>query len=292
MSAEEKPLSIFDYFDYREFLSDNYAQLKKRRYGFSYRSFSKEAGLSSHNFLPRILKRERNLSEDFLAPLSAYLKLSAREVKYLHVLVAFNNARKASIKEQLLKQLLTLRLASDERKIEDKKLHFFEKWYYPVIRELVTICDFQNNFAVLARHCIPRISGAQAKGAVEYLLKNGFIRRNAHGCYEVVDQVISTEPEVDSAIIPNYHKITIQQCADAVETINKKDRHFSSSTLLVSTELYEEIKKEIHLFRKRLLGMAKACKNPDRVCFTGFQLLPRSEKIAPRTMPPIEGVTL
>lgn len=279
MSAKNVSQSIFDYFDYREFLSDRYAHLKSKRPSYSYRTFSKESGISSHNFLPRILKRERNLTEEFVPLLSAFLNLSEKEANYFKQLVDFNNAKRPSIKEKLLKQLLALRYATQEYRIEDKKLNFFGKWYYPVIRELVTICDFREDYARLARQCIPRITAAQARGAVAYLLENGFIKRSPAGVYEVADPVIATAPEVDSAIIPAYHKITLRQCADAVETMSRHDRNFTSSTLLVSKEVYEEFKKEIHLFRKRLLAMAKECKNPNMVCFAGFQLLPRSERI-------------
>ncbi len=279
MIPEQKKINIFDYFDYREYLGDIYALLKKTRYGFSFRSFSREAGISSHNFLPRILKRERTLSQEFIPPLSSYLKLGAKEEKYLYALVAFNNENKPSHKEKCLKQLLTLRFVSDEYKIEDKKLNFFDKWYYPVIRELAVICDFKEDYNMLARSCVPRISAAQAKGAVQFLLKNGFIEKLPDGKYRVTNQIISTEPEVDSAIIPKYHKVTIQQCVDAIETVPKADRNYSSSTMLVSKELYEEFKKEIYHFRKRLLDMAKNCRNPELVCFTGFQLLPRSKVI-------------
>jgi uncharacterized protein (TIGR02147 family) len=271
--------NILDYFDYREYLSDVFAELKKQRRGFSYRSFSRELGISSHNFLPRIIKRERNLSGEFIPRLSGYLKHSQRELRYFKTLVAFNNEKKPPAKEQFLKQLLTLRVTHEEHKIEDKRLSFFSKWYYPVIRELVSICDFKKDYAFLARRCIPRITAAQAKSAVEYLVNNGFIRKNNNGRYRIVNQVIATEPEVNSAIIPRYHRITIQQCADAVDTIRKENRNFSSSTLLVSLELYNEIKKEIYHFRKKLLGMAKECTNPEMVCFAGFQLLPRSELI-------------
>ncbi|MBN2036571.1 MAG: TIGR02147 family protein [Chitinispirillaceae bacterium] len=284
MGRQNKPICVFDYFDYREYLSDVFAQLKKQRYGYSYRSFSREAGISSHNFLPRIIKRERNLSLEFLPKLCAYLKLSQKENRYFQTLVAFNNTKRPPAKEKLLKQLLTLRLVNEERRIEDNKLHFFDKWYYPVIRELACICDFQEDYALLARQCKPRISAAQAQGAVDYLVGNGFLRREADGRYQVIDQVIATEPEVDSTIISRYHKITITQCADAVDTVRKEERNFSSSTLLVSKELYDDIKKEILHFRKRLLAMARECNNPEMVCFAGFQLLPRSEIITSGTM--------
>jgi len=279
MKPSERIINIFNYFDYREYLEAVYAQKKMSRYGFSFRAFSRESGIPSHNFLPRILKRERTLSLEFIPRLSAYLKLGAKEEKYFYALVALNNEKKPSLKEKYQKQLLTLRFVSDEYRLEDIKLNFFNKWYYPVIRELAVICNFREDYTMLARNCVPRISAAQAKGAVQFLLKNGFIEKQADGRYRVTNQIIATEPEVDSAIIPKYHKVAIQQCVDAIETIHKRDRNYSSSTMLVSHKLYEEFKEEIFHFRKRLLCMAKSCKNPEVVCFLGFQLLPRSKMI-------------
>ncbi len=276
---KEMPVCIFDYFGYREYLTDVFQHLKTSRKGFSHRSFSREAGIASHNFLPRILRGSRNLSREYVPQVARYLRLGGKEERYLSNLVDFNNAKKPSDKEKFLKQLLSLRLMNDEYRLKDEKLHFFDKWYYPVMRELVVICDFQEDYNKLARHCIPRITARQAKSAVAFLMKNGLITRNHDGRYSVTNAIISTEPEVDSAIIPKYHKATIKQCLDAVESVKREDRNFSSSTLLVSRHLYEEIKREILHFRKRLLSMAKDCRNPELVCFTGFQLLPRSEPI-------------
>jgi uncharacterized protein (TIGR02147 family) len=280
MNSEPIKPSIFNYFDYREYLADVFAVLEKKRHGYSYRNFSREAGIASHNFLPRILRRERNLSEDFIPQLGSCLKLTIKELNYFRALVAFNNTKRPSEKECCLKVLLKFRYESEEHKIEDAKLGFFDKWYYPVVRELVTLLDFQEDYALLARHAIPRITAAQAKSAVAFLLKNGFIKKESNGRYVVANAIISTESEVDSAIVPKYHKAALEQCIDAIETVKKEDRNFTSSTLLVSRELYEDFKTEIELFRKRLLSMAKECKSPDMVCLAAFQLLPRSERVS------------
>jgi uncharacterized protein (TIGR02147 family) len=279
MKNAHNVLTIFNYFDYREYLDDCFKKIKSKNPGFSFRALSKDLCIQSHNFLPRILKRERNLSKEFTPLLTAYLRLSGREVKYFEALVAFNNAKKASVKEKCLKRLFALRIAHEEYETRDEKLLFFDKWYYPVIRELVTICDFQDDYALLARSCIPHISPAQAKGAVTVLLNNGFIRRETGGRYHAIEAEIASAPEVDAAIIPKYHKATLLQCVDAIDTIKKEDRNFSSTTLLVSKELYEDFKKELYNFRKRILSMAKECSNPEMVCHTGFQLLPRSKPI-------------
>jgi len=272
--------SVFGYFDYREYFEDVYKHLKSTRIGFSYRSFSRDAGIPNHNYLVRVIKRQRNFTLRYASNISRFMNHSKQEGEYFRILVQFNNEKKTKNKELLLRNLLTLRYSIGVHILDDKKLKFLEKWYYPVIRELAVILDFKEDYNLLARKCIPRISPAQAAGAIKYLTENGFLERQSSGKYIPINQAVSTEPEVDSAIIPKYHKTTILQCAEAVETIKKEDRSFSSLTLRVSQQTYEEMKREIESFRRRLLAMATDSKDPEMVCFVGLQLIPRSALIA------------
>jgi uncharacterized protein (TIGR02147 family) len=278
-TSKNAPLNVFDYFDYREYLEDVIGQLKKTDSGFSYRLFAQETGIPNHNYLLRIIKKQRNLTARYIPNISAYLKHTRQESQYFDLLVQFNNAKRPSLKERLLRNILSFRYSRGVHILKDSKLKFFSKWYYPVIRELVCICDFQEDYNLLARKCVPRITPTQARGAVKYLVENGFVRLTGSGKYVAINQVISTEPEVDSAIIPKYHRTTIAQCAEAVETIDKEVRSFSSLTLRVSRETYEEMKREIASCRRRLLTMAKESRDPELICFAGFQLMPRSEII-------------
>jgi uncharacterized protein (TIGR02147 family) len=112
-----------------------------------------------------------------------------------------------------------------------------------------------------------------------YLEQNGFIEKDARGRYRQTDSVITTGPEVKSALMAHYHKKTILQSAQAIDEIPSKDRDISSVTMSVSKQTYLEIKKEIQDFRKRLLSLARNDKNPEMVCFAGFQLVPKSKPI-------------
>ncbi len=181
MPKQEKMPRIFEYFDYREYLQDTFAAFRKRRIGYSYRVFSSEAGISSHNFLPRIIRRERNLSQNFIAPVARYLKLSAEEVAYLNAMVAFNNSKTLFLKEQHLKELLALHMISDEHQIDDEKPGFYEKLSCPVVRETAAPVDSAGNTAAPADCCTPRISPSQASGAIRLLVANGFLEKGADG---------------------------------------------------------------------------------------------------------------
>ena len=150
------------------------------------------------------------------------------------------------------------------------KLQFFSKWYYPVIRELATIINFKNEFPSFK--CIPRITAQQAENAVNYLLKNGFLMIDESGNLLRTDPVISSGDEVYSTILRNYHKQTLSQSIEALNTIEQENRDISSLTMSVSRKTYNLIKKEIQDFRKHLLQIAKEDNNLNLVCIAGFQL--------------------
>lgn len=278
--TSNQKVDIFNFFDYSEYLQAVYDWRKEHEEGFSHRRFSQEAGIKSPNYLLRVLKGERTLSEGYCKKFCNALGLQKNEARYFSTLVLFNNETEVTRKETLLRSLLSLRYRRGIHRIDDKKLQFFSKWYYPVIRELATILNFKDDYNLLARYCIPRITAQQAENAVSYLLKNGFLKTDESGKLFRTDPVISSGDEVSSTILRNYHKQTLTQSIEALNTIEKEDRDISSLTMCVSRKTYSVIKKEIQDFRKRLLQIAKEDDNPEIVCYTGFQLLPRSNAIS------------
>ncbi len=269
-------IDIYNYFDYREYLQAEYTWRKQHIPGFSHRLFSTEAGISSPNYLFRILKGERGLNDSYTENFAVALGLAQNEKKYFTTLVEFNNAHSVDSKEKLLRSLLALRYQRGIHRIADKKLKFFSKWYYPVIRELAVILDWKNDYNYLARHCLPHITVQQARDAVNYLVKTEFLKELDDAKYERTEPLISSGDEVRSTVLRNYHKQTLTQSIEALDTIDLEDRDISSLTLSVSRKTFCAIKKEIQEFRKRLLAMAKEDTNPEVVCLTGIQLIPRS----------------
>lgn len=269
---------IFNFFEYRTYLSEYYDRRKAEDPDFSHRAFLRDAGIAGSVYLMRIIKNERKLSTRFIPHFSQALGHSPREARYFRALVLFCNEKAASRKEIHLREMLALRNASPVHKLEDRKLRFFDKWYYPVVREMVTHLDFRGDFNRLANSVVPRITAEQAEGAINYLLENGFISRSGRTGYRQTEAIISTGPEVNSTIVQKYQKQVLLQCAEALDTVAREERDISSLTLSVSPKSFRTIKEEIQAFRKRLLQIAGAEKSPSLVCLVGMQLLPRSRR--------------
>ena len=62
--ARNVEVRVYDFLDYRAYLRAYYEAAKRTQRSFSFRSFSKLAGLRSPNFLKLVIEGERNLGAD------------------------------------------------------------------------------------------------------------------------------------------------------------------------------------------------------------------------------------
>src|SRR6201986_1824211 len=82
-------VSVYDFLDHRAYLAAYYAAAKRTRPSFSFRLFSKLAGLRSPNFLKLLIDGERNLGADSVGRFAEALGLTGADAEFFADLVAF-----------------------------------------------------------------------------------------------------------------------------------------------------------------------------------------------------------
>ena len=88
----DTPVSVFDYLDFRAYLADVYVQKKAEGRSFSYRAFSRRAGLKSPNHLKLVIDGQRSLTPHSALRYVKALRLDEDEAAYFIDLVSFNQA--------------------------------------------------------------------------------------------------------------------------------------------------------------------------------------------------------
>ncbi|MGE5670892.1 MAG: TIGR02147 family protein, partial [Fibrobacterota bacterium] len=171
---------LYDYFDYREYLNDTFTYFKETDTTFSHRKFLADADIPGSTYLLRVLRNERKLSPKYISNFCKALHLSTSESAFFTILVKFGNEKNVDKKEALLKELLKVRSEKANHSLDDKKLRYFEKWYYPVLRDLIGLAG-KIDYNALGRMLIPPIKGDQVQSALEYLHRNGFIKPRDDG---------------------------------------------------------------------------------------------------------------
>jgi uncharacterized protein (TIGR02147 family) len=269
--------NIYDYTDYRFLLKDYYSYQKRDVRPFSFRYFAAKAGVSA-SVLKDITAGRRRLSLCVMQKYAAAMKLTPKEAEYFGAVVQFVNSKSNDEKNQHFMRMLRLRGNSSIKFIDQGRYEFFRCWYHSALREMVTLPDFREQYDWIAKRCIPRITAAKAKKSIEVMLRLGILRRNREGKLEPSDAVISSEYEIKSFVLRNFHSEMIGLAKGALERFEPHEREISSLTLGVSQQCYERIKERIRTFKQELLNMVTGdASDSDTVCQCNFQLFPLVE---------------
>ena len=167
--------SLFDYFDYREYLHDYYLFHKKKNSAYSYRLFARKAKLGSPNYLKLVVDGKRRITDRTLFQFARGLGLSRDEEKYFRELVMYQEVSDPDSKELHLRSLLKYQEKQrTPTPLKADKIKFLLDWHHAVIRELVASKDFKEDPAWIAKRLGNKITEAQAKESLDLLIRFRF----------------------------------------------------------------------------------------------------------------------
>ncbi|MBD3344075.1 MAG: TIGR02147 family protein [Chitinivibrionales bacterium] len=271
--------SIYDFVDYRTYLSYYYDEKKRSTRHFSYRYFANKAGINSSSFLKHIIDGRRNLTPKMMERFCTALAFSPREATYFIHLVLFNQAKTAREKQEHYSVLRDMIGGVREGVLKSAQYDYFDKWYNSVIRELVCLHDFGDDYQALARAVSPPITRSQAKKSVALLLKLGLLKKNDSGTYEQTQCAITADDSITTIAQRTYVGHMIDLAESALERFDKSRRHISTMTLGVSPATYDILIAEINAFKDRVKRIVSLDKQSTRVCQLNCAIFPVSEDI-------------
>jgi len=268
---------IYAYSDYRQYLKDHYERNKAVHPGFSYRFMAEKAGINSAPYFKFVIEGKRNLSKKTILKTCMALKLKDKEAEYFEHLVFFNQAKTADEKSVYFDKLISLQRYRNIPRIKLDQMEYFQEWHHCVIRELVTMSDFGNDYGRLGKLLNPPIPAVKAEASVKLLLELGFLKREK-GIYLQVDPILTTGPGVQDFQVIRYQIRMMQLAIEAFERCRADERMISSSTMGVSRTTFERVVKKVRDFRAHLAEMVSQDENPERVYQLTVSMIPLSQK--------------
>jgi uncharacterized protein (TIGR02147 family) len=274
--AEPNPAALPDlltYTNYRQYLKDYYLAQKQANPGFSIRYFAKKVSFPSHGLLNYLIEGKRNLSKKTLIKLVSGLGLSKEQGNYFENLVFFNQARTLDEKNFYYEKLLQGPGKSKFRKIENSQLQIFRHWYTIAIREMLNLGGFRNSPAWISERLLPPVEPYEVEDSIKLLLNTGLIKKTANG-FKASDPDITTDDEVKSFLVKNYHAQMMKMAAWAQEEVPGSDRDISSVCFSIKESELPKLKKQLQLIRKELRNFAAEDGTGDRIVQVNMQLFP------------------
>ncbi len=273
----KKRVSVYNYTDYRKYLADYFADAKEHQNGFSYRKFATRAGYNSSGLLLDVINGRTNIQSDVIAKFARGVGLNRSESEYFENLVRFNQSKTVDSRTQYFKNMMR-QLAGKVTTVNAENHKYYSEWYFVAIREYLSTCEFKGDYAKLARELQPHISVSEAKKAIAFLLKKGFIRTEKSGRFVASTQSLTTAPEIKSLAIANFQRKVLELAMQAIDRFKPEERNISTLTFSASDEAMRDIKAEIDASRTRIRAIIEKSSGEERVFQYNVQLFPLSKK--------------
>ena len=137
---------IYQYLDYTKWLTDVYKCRKAESAQFSHRFIAQRLGLKSSGYILYVMQGKRKLTESMAIGIAQLFKCNKAQTEYFLQLVRYAHAKSSNEKQFHFQRLISLR-RKNVKTVEPQQYRFYEKWFYPVLRELIAITDFTSDFA-------------------------------------------------------------------------------------------------------------------------------------------------
>jgi uncharacterized protein (TIGR02147 family) len=278
--SKEPPVGVYAYLDYRAFLRDHYAAKKASSRAFSYRAFSKRAGVASPNYLKLVIEGKRSLSPKMSERFAHACGLDADASRYFVHLVAFNQAKTSTERAQAYDKLSSFQSYRQAHKLELAHAAYYSDWYMPAIRELAAAAQFRAEPEWIADQLVPKISPLQAQRALETLTELGLLVRNSAGRLVQADALVSTGPETRGLHIVAFHRAMTQRAIESIDLVPATERDISSLTLCLGRGGLATLKTRLQRLRRELLELSALETDAEQVVQVNFQLFPLT--VAPK----------
>ena len=275
MIAKPPPPDVFTYLDLCAYLRDVYAYKKEHGRGFSYRAFSRRAGLRTPNHLKRVMDGDRTLTPEMAVRYASALQLTGDAATYFCDLAAFGRASSFEERNATYGRLTGYRSYKRAHHLDSVHAEYCSRWYIPAIRELVRLGDFREDPAWIAAQLVPPIRPAEAARALETLEMLGLLERK-DGMLVQADRVVTTGPETRGLHIRNYHRNMMDQAVQSMDLVVAADRDISSLTLCARRQTLHAIKERVQRFRQELIALVANDSDGDCVMQVNIQLFPLS----------------
>lgn len=271
---------IFEFIDYRKFLADYYQSKKETSTYFSYRYFAGKIGVNSPSFLKHVIDGKRNLTRRMAERFSSALELSPKEKLYFRNLVLFNQANTSAEKQEHYAILRSMAGLVKESVLNIDQFDYFAKWYTPVIRELICLYNFKNDYQLIGAMLKPAIEPLEVKTAIDLLQRLKLIEIQDNGMYcQTSSALVAADSSIKSLAVRSFTRAMLDHSKDALESCDKKIRHISGITMGISAEIYDLLEAEIEAFKDRVKIIVNRDTESSRIYQMNISLFPVSEDI-------------
>jgi uncharacterized protein (TIGR02147 family) len=292
METTRRP-NIFDYLDFRKFLSDYFESRYHDDHGFSRSEFSREVfcpgekdgrKLKHRGYFNDIVNKSAavtaNTAELFIQAFrrDKELKFDKDETQYFRALVAFNQAVIPDEREMYFHHLVSLN-HSPRRVLDAEMLSLYNDWRHSVVRAILDVYDFADNYSALAKNVSPPITAKKARDSIKLLASLGLIKKDDRGFWKPTDKSITAPPQAQNELIIQYQLALLEFAKQSLIMNHSRPQNITTNTISLSDEAFTTLRERLEKFRSEARSIvAKDDKPASKIYQLNIQLFPASKE--------------
>lgn len=276
--------SIWDYSDYRLWLTDAFRARKAQHQWYSYGVLAKKAGFLARDFPLRVMRGERRLSPESAERMADAMDLSRREKAYFVALVEFNQARKQEDQEIAWSKVQhALAKANDltaPRGLTEAHREVLGKWHHLAVRALLEMRPDPGHWEALGLRLHPPRSSRAVRESVHLLERVGLVEYCSDGLWRATKKPLCAPSEAALPSIRNFYHECLELAKNCLDSVPVEERNVTGATLGISQRTYRLICERLAALREEVSGLAEADAEADRVYQLTLTLFPISAPLS------------
>lgn len=271
--------SVFDYLDFRDYLRDAYAHRKSINPRFSENAFALAAGFgkNSRGYLGLVVKGKRNLTAKSIVGFSQALVLNPREALFFENMVHFCQAETEKERIYFFERLKVAAAGENSKPIAllDSHLRFLNEWHLVVLREMVTLADFKEDYDWISRRLAGRITKEKIKEGINDLIALGLLSREGNKLVQSDAMVQFKDDKNNFKNSSLLHRDFAARASEAMVNQEYEKRAARLVTIGVPAAKFEDLRNEMRQMTETLLkkyGTSTDSKT-EHIVQLGIQLL-------------------
>lgn len=272
-------ISLFDYVDYRSFLTDFYKSKQKVNENFSLGVWSKQLGLASTASLSRVLTGVRSPGKEWNEKMTKYFKFNEKQSEYFNHLILLDKGKSdPQMTVLIMEKLRSLHPLKKFALLDHETFSTIANWYYFTIREMVHLEGFQNDPEWIVEKLNFRVTEREVKTAIKYMVKLGLLVEENGNLSQGPDHIDWNNDQASEASKIN-HEQNLDLAKKALREIDRDLREFQSVCMTIPTDRISLAKKTIREFKTRMIHLLEVRNSGDATYQLQIQFFPYTKTI-------------
>lgn len=266
--------AIFEYEDFRRFLSDTFAAAKARKPVLSHRWIAANAGFKSSGFFSKILSGSVNIGPETVERFVALMDLPPREARYFAALVEHGQTDDPAVRKRLQARLRRLREGESTRLEKDQE-RFWSSPRHAVVREALWVHPLSGHDTRYGERFVPRIPHDRLGESIDLLQQLGLAVVDDAGLVVRSDtRTLSSGKKSREKSVAGYQRECLDMGLAALVDHPAEPRHLSTLTFSFPRSRWEELEGLTRQYRAKVLELAAQAETDDTVFQLNLHLFP------------------